>query len=54
MGSNYLDLNVVKNANFRGLRRIYLRVFGHIARDYGSAAEATELRSEVPSLAIIL
>ena len=54
MGSNYLHPNVVKNANLRGLHKIYLRVFAHIAPDYESASEATELRSEVASLAITL
>ena len=49
MGS-YLHPNMVKNANFRGLRRIW--VFAHIVRRYNSAAESTSLLSSVVSLAI--
>ena len=43
---------MVKNANFRGLRK--MRVFAYIARRYNSAAEATSLLSSVASLAIII
>ena len=41
---------MVKNANFRGLRR--LGGFAYIVRDYKSAAEATSLLSPVALSAI--
>ena len=41
---------MVKNGNFRGLRRIW--VFAYIARRYDSAAESTSLLSSVASLVL--